>query len=114
MFIFKSEKGTLLGNPSSATTTHRLSSTKSRLATTKQGCGVGVVRSRRLLGGVGVGFLTTLGVGVGLLCPTPTPDAQLDHFVHHTLKLGIPVEIVQLLLKLLLNQRFIAVYHDFL
>jgi len=35
----------------------------------KQGCGVGagagVVRSRRFLSGVGVGFLTTLGVGVG-------------------------------------------------
>ena len=31
----------------------------------KQGCGVGagVVRSRRSLGGVGFGFLTTLGVG---------------------------------------------------
>jgi len=41
-------------------------------------------RSRMFLGGVGVGvgFLTTLGVGVGLLCPTP--DVQLDHFLHHT------------------------------
>jgi len=25
----------------------------------------------------------------------PTPDVQLDHFLHHTLKLGIPVETVQ-------------------
>jgi len=34
----------------------------------------------------------------------PTPDVQLDHFLHHTPKLGIPVEMVQLLLKLLLIQ----------
>ena len=26
----------------------------------------------------GVGFLTTVGVGVGFFCPTP--DVQLDHF----------------------------------
>jgi len=62
------------------------------------------------LGGVGVGFLTILGVGVGFF---PTPEVQLDHFLHHTLKMGIPVEIVQFLLKLLLKQRFIAVHHDF-
>jgi len=31
------------------------------------GCGVGVVRSRMFLGGVG--FLTTLGVGVWFFCP---------------------------------------------
>jgi len=52
------------------------------------------------LGGVEVGFLTTLGVGVGFFGPTPTPDVQLDHFLHYTLKMGIPVEIVQFLLKL--------------
>jgi len=33
-----------------------------------QGCGPGVVRSRRFLGGVG--FLTTQVVGVGFFCPT--------------------------------------------
>ena len=77
----------------------------------KQGCGV--VRSRWFLGGVGVGFLTTLGVGVGFFCPTPTSDVQLDDFLHHTLKLGIPVEMVRFLLKLLLKQRFLAVHHDF-
>ena len=59
----------------------------------------------------GVGFLTTLEVGVGIFCPTP--DVQLDHFLHHTPKLGIPVEMVQFLLELLLKQRFLAVYHDF-
>ena len=32
------------------------------------------------MGGVGVGLLTTLGVGVGFFCPTPTPDVQLNHF----------------------------------
>jgi len=34
---------------------------------------------------------------------TATPDVQLDHFFHHTPKLGIPVETVQFLLKLLLK-----------
>jgi len=34
-------------------------------------------------------------------------------FSDHTSKLGIPVEMVQFLLKLLLKQRFLAVYHDF-
>jgi len=53
----------------------------------------------------GVGFLTTLGVG--FVCPT------LDHFLHHTPKLGIPVEMAQFLLKLLLKQGFLAVYHNF-
>jgi len=67
------------------------------------------MRSRRFLGGVGV--LTTLGVGFS--CPIPTPDVQLDHFLHHTPKLRIPVELVQFLLKLLLKQRFLAVHHDF-
>ena len=47
----------------------------------------------------------------GIFCPTP--DSQLDHFLHHTPKLGIPVEMVQLLLKLLLNRRCLAVHHDF-
>jgi len=67
------------------------------------------------LGGVEFGFLTTLGVGVrvGFFCPTPTPEVQLDHFLHHTTKLGIPVEMVQFLLTRLLKQRFLAVHHDF-
>ena len=68
-------------------------------------------RNRRFLGGAG--FLTTLGVGVGFFCPTTTPDVPWDHYLHHTRKLGIPVEMVQFLLKLLLKQRFLAVHHDF-
>jgi len=68
-------------------------------------------RSRRFLGGVGVEFLTVLGVGVGFFCPTP--DVQLGHFLHHTHKLGISVEMAEFLLKLLLKQRFLAVHHDF-
>ena len=47
-------------------------------------------------------FLTTLGVGFFCL----TPDVQLDYFLHHTLKLRIPVEMLQFLLKLLLKQIF--------
>jgi len=70
------------------------------ISLSKPGCGV--VRSRRFLGGVGVGFLTTLRVRVGFFCPTP--DVQSDHFLHHYLKLGIPVEMVQILLKLILKQ----------
>ena len=65
-----------------------------------QGCGVGagsgVVRCWRFLSGVEfeLGFLSTWRVEVGFFCPTPIPDAQLDHFLHHTPKLGIPVEMV--------------------
>jgi len=70
-------------------------------------------RSRRFLDGVRVAFLTTLGVRVGFFCPTTTPDVQWDHFSNHTLELGIPVEMVQFILKLLLKQRFLAVHHDF-
>jgi len=40
------------------------------------------------------------------------PDVQLDHFLHHTPEVGIPVEMIQFLSKLLLN-RFLAVHHDF-
>jgi len=45
------------------------------------------------------------GVGVGLF--SPTPEMQLDHFLHRTPKLGLPVEIIQFLLKLLLKQGFL-------
>ena len=41
-----------------------------------QGCGVGVVGSRRFLDGVGVGILRVLGVGI--FDPTPTPKVQLN------------------------------------
>jgi len=83
------------------------------MSRSNQGCGLGVVRRRRLLGGVGVGFLTTLVVGVGFSCPTPTPDDQLDYFLHHTPNLGIPVEMVQFILKFSLKQRCFAVHHGF-
>ena len=69
------------------------------------------LRSGRFLGGFGVGFLTTLGVGVGFLCPTS--EVHLDTILQHTPKLGISVEIVQFLLRFLLKQRLLAVYHDF-
>ena len=43
-------------------------------------CGVSVegTGKRRFLGGVGAGFLTTLGVGARFFCPTP--KVQVDHF----------------------------------
>jgi len=44
------------------------------------------------LGGMGVGFLTKLVVG--FFCPKLTAEVQLDHFLHCTPKLGIPVEMV--------------------
>jgi len=64
-----------------------------------QGCGIGAgfVRSRSFLGGVG--FLTTLGV-VYFVRPRMS---KWIIFLHHTPKLGIPVEMVQFLLKLLLK-----------
>jgi len=37
----------------------------------------------------------------------PTPEFQLDQFFHHTLKLGIPVEMAHFLSKLLLKQRLL-------
>jgi len=37
----------------------------------------------------------------------PTPDVELDHFLHHILKLQIPVEMVQFHLKLLLRRDFL-------
>ena len=40
----------------------------------------------------GVGLLTTLGVSLRFFCLTL--DAQLKDFLHHSLKLGIPVEMV--------------------
>jgi len=61
----------------------------------KPGCGVGIVRSRMFLGEVG--FLATLGVGVGFFCPTP--NAQVDHFLHHTPKMGILGKMIQFLLQ---------------
>jgi len=37
----------------------------------------------------------------------------MDYFLYHTPKLGIAVEMVQFLSKLLLKQVILAVYHDF-
>jgi len=44
----------------------------------------------------GVGFLTTLGVGIRVrfFSLAPTVEVQLDHFLCNTPKLGIPVEII--------------------
>jgi len=39
--------------------------------------------------------------GSRIFCPIP--EVQLDHFSHRTFRLGIPVEIVQFLLKFLLK-----------
>jgi len=50
------------------------------------------------------------GSRVGFFFPTSTLDVQLDHFLHHTPKLGIPVEMVQF--ETCWN-RFLVVYHDF-
>jgi len=36
-----------------------------------------------------VGFIRTLGVGVGFFNLIPTPEAQLNYFLHRTPKLGI-------------------------
>jgi len=65
-----------------------------------QGCGV--ARNRRLFGGVG--FLTTLGSESDILTDSGSPNGSL---LHHTPKLGIPVQLVQFLMKLLLKQRIL-------
>ena len=57
------------------------------------------LRSWRFVGRVR--FLTILGAGVRFFCPIP--EVQLDQFLHHTLNLGIPVEMIQILMKLLLK-----------
>ena len=56
-----------------------------RMRHCKQGCGVGVARSRGFLGGVGVGFLITPEAGFF----HPTPEVQLNHLLHRTPKLRI-------------------------
>jgi len=58
---------------------------------TNQGCGGFWVESE---------FLSDSG------CP-------LGSFLHHTTELGLIVEMVQFLMKLLLKQRFLAVHHNF-
>jgi len=70
-----------------------------------------VVRSQRYLGGVGVKFLTTLGVGVGFFVRLQMSNRII--ILNRTPNLGIPVDMVQFLLTLLLKQRFLAVCHDF-
>ena len=50
------------------------------------------------MGRVRVGFITI--VGVRFFYPTLTPEVQLDHFLHHTPRLGILVEMIQFLMKL--------------
>ena len=67
------------------------------------------LRSRRFL--CSVGFLKTLGVGVGVayFCLTPIPEVQLNNFFHRTPKLGIPIEMAQFLWKRLLKQRILVV-----
>jgi len=50
--------------------------------------------------------------GVGFFCPTRLRMPSWIIFYINP-KLGIPVEMVQFLLKLLFNKRFLAVYHDF-
>ena len=48
-----------------------------------------------------------------ILCPTPILEVQLNHIFHHTPELGIPVEMVQFVLKLSLKQRILAAHQDF-
>jgi len=48
-----------------------------------------------------------------IFCLTPTLEVQLDHFLHHAPKLGIHVESVEFLMKLLLKEWILDVYHDF-
>ena len=58
----------------------------------------------------GVGFLTTRRSELHVLSDSGSPIGSL---LHHTPKLGIRVLSVHFLMKLLLKQRVLAVYHDF-
>jgi len=75
-------------------------SCSSRLTLQSCGGGVGVVKCRSFFGWSRISNNT--GSRSRIFCPTP--DVQLDHFLDHTPKLGIPVEMVQFLSKLLLKQ----------
>jgi len=88
-----------------------LSKDKLKRLEEKQQYQAGLRSRKEFLGGVG--FLTTLGVGVGFFCPTPTRVFNWINFSHHNPKLGILVEMVQFLLKFLLKQRCLAMHHDF-
>ena len=46
-------------------------------------------KERSFLGGVGFGFLRTLGAGVGIFYPTSTPEVQFKYLLHRISKLGI-------------------------
>ena len=60
----------------------------------------------------GVGFLTTrIFLSHRSRIFLSDSKCPIGSFLHHTPKLGIPVEMVQFLLKPLLKQRFFAVHH---
>ena len=61
----------------------------------------------------GVGFLTTLGGEVGFFLSDSDFGCPVGSFFTSHSKMGIPVEMVQFLLKVSLKQRFLAVRHDF-
>ena len=42
-----------------------------------------------------------------IFCPSPTPDVHLDHFLHHTPKLGIPVQMVNFIGNFCWNRNFL-------
>jgi len=84
----------------------RLAKTQTDSNCLSQDCGVGDVRSRRFLGGVGVGFLTTLGGGFFVRLRLRMSNWIIFYI---TLLNWDPVKMVQFLLKLLLKQRFLAV-----
>ena len=55
------------------------------------------------MGGVRVRFLTTLGIRIRFFLSDFDSRCPIGSFLHHT-KLGIPVEMLQSLLKLLFQQ----------
>jgi len=82
----------------------------------EQDCGVGglgVARSRSFVGGVEVGFLRTLGAGVGVgvvFLSDPDSGSKIESFLHRIPNLGILTRACwngTILLKLLLKQRFL-------
>ena len=78
-----------------------------------QGCWVAVVRSRRFLGGVGVGFLVTLGVGLDLFVRLRLRMSNWIIFYITLLNWEFLLKWYNFFWNFCLKQRFLAVHHDF-
>jgi len=75
----------------------------------EQGCSAGVTRSQEVFGWSWskISNNTRSQCRSWIFCSTLTPEVQLNHFLHHTPKLEIPVEMVQFLSNFYWNREFL-------